>query len=71
MTSNLLGKLQCFHCECIFDIPMYKSPSSFDYIECPQCKISERRQNYRCHENYEFKHPLGWPYNDPTIPYDC
>lgn len=71
MTSNLLGKLQCFHCGYIFDIPNCKNPNFYDRIKCKGCGEVEHRQNYKCHSSYEFKHPLGWPYDDPTIDYDC
>ena len=71
MKNNLLGKFQCFHCKHIFKIPAHKKPSLYDDIECPNCSLVEFRQHYKCHEDYEFKHPLGWPYDDPTIDYDC
>jgi hypothetical protein len=68
--ENLVGRLVCYHCWFSFPIPTKTDKNSL-LVECPNCKSRERRDQYKCDEKDPLRHPLGWPYDDPTVPYDC
>ena len=62
-------RLGCYHCAHEFDVPAGLE-GRFARIRCPACRKQEQHQHYRCHDQDPGKHPLGWPYSDPTVPYD-
>lgn len=71
-----LGEVGCFGCRNIFAAPVAEGWHANKFptlqrIKCPHCGTDRARENYRCHPMDPGKHPLGWPYDDWTIPYDC
>lgn len=60
----------CYHCHYNFTAPV-EAASLYDFVVCPHCGETEQRQHYKCDDEDPLRHPLGWPYDDPTIPYDC
>ncbi len=68
--EDLSGRLMCYHCRHSFPAPL-KATHRYDEVQCLNCGEEEMREHYRCADNDPLRHPLGWPYDDPTFPYDC
>jgi ribosomal protein S27E len=68
--ESMVGRLMCYWCRHSFDIPYAASRSSSE-VTCPHCGATENRDQYMCDERDPLRHPLGWPYDDPTVDYDC
>lgn len=74
---GLIFTIECFYCGCKFDEPKTDWTKKtgcighYEPIICPNCKKTEHRHNYKCDPLDPLKHRLGWPYDDPRIPYDC
>lgn len=73
--SPQLGELGCYRCGEVFlpklqaDLP--EAWIRFRDVKCPGCGRSEPYQEHLAHPSDPNKNPLGWPYDDPTIAYDC
>lgn len=67
--EDLTGRLMCYRCRHSFPAP--KVNHRGEEVECPNCKSKDRYDQHKCDPNDPFSHSLGWPYDDPTIPYDC
>jgi predicted RNA-binding Zn-ribbon protein involved in translation (DUF1610 family) len=68
--EDLRRRIMCYHCWHSFPTPP-EATRIYDDVKCPNCGQEEMRQHHKCHESDPLRHPLGWPYDDPTIPYDC
>ena len=68
--GNLAGRIMCYHCWHSFLSPP-KATHRYNSVECLNCGEVEMREQYKCAENDPLRHSLGWPYDDPTVPYDC
>jgi hypothetical protein len=70
MAGDLKGKLMCYYCRHVFPIPE-NAVTRFTDVTCPKCSFVDMRQHFKADESDPLRHPLGWPYDDPTVPYDC
>lgn len=67
--ENLMGRLMCYRCHYSFPAPKVKH--GYVDVKCPNCNSEDEYQHHKCHYLDPNRNPLGWPYDDPTIPYDC
>lgn len=67
--ENLMGRLMCYRCHYSFSAP--KVEHQYVYIRCPNCNSEDEYRHHKCHYLDTNQHPLGWPYDDPTIECDC
>ena len=68
--EDLTGRLMCYHCRHSFLIPK-NATSRWTRVKCRNCGKVEDREHFRTHEDDPLKNSLGWPYDDPTVDYDC
>lgn len=68
--ENLKGRLMCYRCRHSFPAPDNVISRFWD-VTCPQCGRVDMYQHHKCDASDPLRHPLGWPYDDPTVPYDC
>lgn len=69
-TISLIGRLMCYHCRHSFRVPAHAT-KRYTRVKCPHCGEVEPRDQYKAHFTDPLRHPLGWPYDDPTVAYDC
>jgi hypothetical protein len=68
--DKLDGKLMCYYCRHEFPIPETANWYHAQVV-CPNCSRSNTRDHFRASPNDPLRNRLGWPYDDPTVPYDC
>lgn len=69
--ESLAGGLMCYHCRYVFPIPENARTTSYVQVTCPHCNSTEHRDQFKAAKTDPYRHPLGWPYDDPTVGYDC
>ena len=67
--DDLTNRLMCYRCRYSFPKPpvCYRS----DKVTCPNCHEVDDYDQHKCAPTDPLRQPLGWPYDDPTVPYDC
>lgn len=71
MYQNIqIGKAGCYECYHVFDLPQNDAQQGgATFMKCPNCKWSHPRYEFKRH--YTDPHYREWPYDDPTVPFDC
>jgi hypothetical protein len=67
--EDLKGRMMCYRCYYSFPAPIDKLMAQD--VKCPNCKTVDAYYQHKCHESDPNRHSAGWPYDDPTVPYDC
>lgn len=68
--EDMTGRVMCYNCRHTFPAPQH-AKTRHDDVRCEHCGIVSERQHFKSADDDPLRHPLGWPYDDPTIPYDC
>lgn len=65
----LPGQLMCYRCRTVLTAP--PDAKSYTRVTCTGCGAEDAYEQHRCHPDDPLRNKLGWPYDDPTVPYDC